>query len=168
MNGEALSAFQCGVYCVEKGRGRKLCYPTLFYSPKQLGIFYFCHHSYQHEYTHITTLTKTTETCILPANPKISLSGLIITRYSKEILGLKSWYIILYYLLLQGASLLYSIATVLDTLLLASILAYFKSDMCQWYAYIAVFIERVIHCYWQAYLVVQYLLCWVSLLPWFL
>lgn len=40
-NREALSAFWCGVYYVEKDRGRKIYFLVHFHSPKQLGIFYF-------------------------------------------------------------------------------------------------------------------------------
>lgn len=122
------------MWCVlyGEGQGEEALLPSpLFHSLKQLEIFYFCHHSYQHECTHISTLTKITETCILPAIPTIPLSSVIITRYSKEIPRLKRRYIIPYHPLLQGASLHYSIAIVFDTLLLAFILAYFKRDMCQ-------------------------------------
>lgn len=115
--------------CGEGQREEALLSSPLFHSLKLLGIFYFCHHCYQHEHTHISTLTKNTETCILPASPTIFLSSLIIMRYSKEIPGFKSWYIILYYLLLQGMSLQYCNAIVFDTLLLAFILAYFKYDV---------------------------------------
>lgn len=100
---EQRSSFCLLMWCIlcREGQGEEALLPNpLFHSLKQLGIFYLCHHSYQHECTHISTLTKITETCILPAIPTISLSGVIITRYSKEIPWLKRWYIILHYPLL--------------------------------------------------------------------
>lgn len=44
-----------------RGQGEALLPSPLFHSPKQFGIFYFSHHSYQYECTHISTLTKTTD-----------------------------------------------------------------------------------------------------------
>lgn len=54
------------VYVVSRrGAGREqgeaLLSSPLFYSPKQFGIFYFCHHSYQYKCTPISTPTKTTD-----------------------------------------------------------------------------------------------------------
>lgn len=98
---------------------------------------------------------QTSGRCVLLAYPAISLSGLIIMRYFREIPGLQNWCITVhYYLLLQRVSLQDRIANTF-WYFMASI----HSGLFQiWWlvvAYTAVFIQRVIHNYWQSYLGVE-------------